>query len=242
MAGEAPAALPPEVARVVARTWVFRHRVEREAEARFARLADRLEKVGSPEAVVELARQASRDEHRHAELCEELAREYGGEPDTGPVVAPEIAPERLGLRDQVLYEAVAACAITETESVGVLTTLAPHARGRVAEVLHLLAQDEVGHARIGWAHLEAERRAREVGFLAPYLPRMLEGTVDPGLFGPARPEEEAEVLLGHGVLPRSMQRDVFTRMLEEVILPGLERAGVDSAPARAWLAEKKSDP
>lgn len=242
MAGDSPAPLPPALERVVARAWVFRHRVEREAEQRFARLAERLEKVGSAEAVVELARQASRDEHHHAALCEEMARAHGGVLDTGPVSAPEIAPERLGFRDQVLYETVAACAITETESVGVLTTLAPHAHGRTAEVLHVLAQDEVGHARLGWAHLEAERRARDVGFLAPFIPRMLEGGVDPALFSPPRPEEDDPALLAHGVLPRSMQLDVFVRMLEEVVFPGLERAGVDTAPARAWLAEKKSDP
>src|SRR6266849_3073939 len=134
-----------------------------------------------------------------------------------------------------------ACCLTETESVATLATLlSEEAEPRVREVLHEIARDEVVHSRMGWAHLAREAAAHDVSFLSAWIPSMLSGTVDEGLFTCDEPEPDAGALLRHGVLPRSRKREIFVRTLEEVVLPGLERLGVDAGPARAWLAKRSS--
>ena len=147
----------------------------------------------------------------------------------------------LGRREGVLYEVVAACCLTETESVATLTALlAAGSEPRVGEILHEIARDEILHSRMGWAHLS---RAVPVGvaFLAPFIPVMLAGGVDPQLFDPADADEPpAAELLRHGVLPRARKRDIFVATLHDVVFPGLERFGVDVAHAWSWLAERRT--
>jgi hypothetical protein len=226
--------------RKAASAWKFRWQVELEAEARFARLSGRLEEVGAAREMVELARRSSEDERRHACLCAELAESYGECIPRGfsPPLR-EIAPRGLLLRGQVLYEVVAACCITETESMGVLTALLEAASSpRLREVLRELARDEVRHSRLGWAHLASEHALGTTAFLGPLVPAMLEGSVGPELFAMGPGDDEDDRLLEHGVLPRRRKLEVFRRTLEEVVIPGLEQFGVDAGPARAWLAAR----
>jgi hypothetical protein len=236
------AAGPPALRRVAAAAWRFRLDVERDAEARFARLAERLSWAGAGPPVVALARRASRDEARHAAFCAELAGAYGAALGPFAPAAPlEIAPRDLGPRQRVLYEVVAACCIAETESLGVLTTLLDHVQGgRLRRVLRELAADEVRHGRLGWAHLAAEHARGETAFLGPLVPAMLEGNVAPDLFLVVPADREDAALLEHGVLPHALKREVFVRTLEDVVFPGLSEFGVDPAPARAWLAQRSS--
>lgn len=242
MSGSAGEELSEPVRRLVAEAWTFRRQVELDAALRFARLAEQLGQLGAPEPMVALAQRAAEDEQRHVGLCEELAREYGQAvlPEA-PTVVTEVAPQRLPLRERVLYELVAACCITETESTAVLTTLlVPDSHPRVRSVLRDILRDEVAHSRLGWAHLAREHADGAVAFLGRYIPAMLEGGTSPRLFAPGTPEEESPALLRHGVLPHTRKREVFVRALEEVVLPGLERFGVDTVPARRWLERRSS--
>jgi hypothetical protein len=238
-AARPPAAGPRAVA---AAAWRFRWQVELDAEARFRLLAERLESLGAPPALAELARRCAADEGRHAVLCARLAREYGAgppEPSTGPV--REYAPGTLLPRGKLLYELVASCCIAETESMGVLTTLVAAARpGPLRDVLRELASDEVRHGQLGWAYLAAEHRAGVTSFLTPLVPRMLQGNAPADLFQAAPPELEDEALLDLGVLPHSIKRAVFGETLEQVVFPGLERFGVDPGPAREWLEARRA--
>jgi hypothetical protein len=188
--------------------------------------------------VTALLRRAAADEDRHAALCAELASAYGSEAGGTPVDVP-IAPRSFGARDAVLYEIVAACCITETESVATLATLLTGtAEPRVRTVVHQIARDEVVHGQMGWAHLAREAAVRSVSFLSAWVPSMLEGSVEDGIFSAGQPDPEPDDLLRHGVLPRSRKREIFVGTLEEVVFPGLEKLGIAAAPARAWLAER----
>lgn len=227
--------------RIVAEAWTFRWKVELEAQIRFERLAERLARNGALPVVVELAERASSDERRHAELCADLARKYGGDLIPGEISVPEIAPPGLEEKKSVLYEVVAACCITETESTSVLTTLLNSVRGgKMHQVLRELLRDEVGHSRLGWAHLAHESTQGNIGFLERLIPDMLEGHVAEDLFAAASPELESSELLAHGVLPHSMKRSVFKMTLLEVVFPGLETLGVPTGPARQWLVRRSS--
>lgn len=222
------------------RAWRFRCGVEREAHVRFARLAGWLEASGFAGPLVDMAVRASSDEQRHALRCADLVEEYGASvADLPPAAPPVLAPAGLAPRATVLYEAVAACCVTETGSVGVLTALLGSVRGgRLRRTLRELAADEVLHSRLGWAVLAAERDRGTGSLLAPYIPAMLAGSIDRDLFRPGTAEQEDPALLDHGVLPRAVQREVFTRTAMEVVFPGLEANGIDTAPARRWLEER----
>jgi len=233
--------LSQSLRQIVAEAWTFRLNVEREAAIRFERLAKRLEGVGALPAVVEMTVRASHDEGRHARHCADLARRYGAALIPDEISAPEIAPPGLGDRERVLYEVVAACCITETESTSVLTTLFNEATdSRLHLILRQLLRDEVGHSRLGWAHLAHESNRGDVQYLGGLIPNMLEVYADDRLFGTAPTELEAPELLNHGVLPHSMKRSIFTMTLLEVVFPGLESFGVPSGPAREWLLRKTS--
>jgi hypothetical protein len=226
---------------VVAEAWTFRFNVEREAAIRFERLAKRLERIGALPSVIEMAVRASHDEVRHARHCADLARRYGATLIAGEISVPEISPPGLGDRESILYEVVAACCITETESTSVLTTLFNSASDqRVHLILRQLLRDEVGHSRLGWAHLAHESTRGDVQYLSRLIPDMLEVSAGERLFDAAAAELESPELLHHGVLPHSMKRSVFTLTLLEVVFPGLESLGVPSGPAREWLVRKSS--
>ena len=218
--------------------WAFRARVEREAANRFRRLSAAIPAFDPQSPVCGLLWRAAADEERHADLCAGLSVSYGFPPGSGAADVP-IAPKAFGARDAVLYEVVAACCITETESVATLATLlGSRAEPRVRAVLREIARDEVVHGRMGWAHLAREAAVRDVSFLSACIPAMLSGTVDDRLFSAA--EDESEELLRHGVLPPAQKREIFVRTLDEVVLPGLERLGVSAAPARAWLLDRRA--
>jgi rubrerythrin len=217
----------------VGEAWAFRTRVEREAARRFERLAEAIRALDPDSPVVDMMRRAAGDEVRHAALCAGLSEAYGRP------AADDAPDDQLGAREAILYEVVAACCITETESVAtVATLLAEPAEPRIRAVLHEIARDEVTHSRMGWAHL-AREAPRGVAFLSDWIPIMLAGTVEPELFAPndaADAEPDAAELLRHGVLPRARKREIFVGTLEEVVFPGLEKLGVDAGPSRAWLA------
>ena len=225
--------------------WSFRCAVERDAEARFGRLARRLAAAGFPAALVALAERSSRDEHRHAALCAAEASLRGAAPPPLRGEPPsEIAPAGLTSAQAALYEVVAACCVTETESTAVLTTLLSLVSDpRLRTVLRSLARDEVRHARLGWACLAHAHGRGEAAFLGPLVPGMLEGAAPADLFlDDAAPGRADPALLAHGVLPHGLKREVFVRTLEEVICPGLAALGVDDGPARGWLAWRRGAP
>src|SRR5262249_10604332 len=142
--------------------WAFRARVEREAAHRFRRLSAAIPAFDPESPVCALLWRAAADEERHADLCAGLAASYGFRSEGGAADVP-IAPKAFGARDAVLYEMVAACCITETESVATLATLlGESAEPRVRAVLREIARDEVVHGRMGWAHLSREAAARDV--------------------------------------------------------------------------------
>lgn len=225
--------------RAAAEAWAFRARVEQEAALRFERLAVVVASFDPGSPVPAMMRRAADDERRHTELCARLAGSLGSPVTLGPEVElPPIAPGSLDERQAALYEVVAACCITETESMATLTTLmAAEPDPEVREVLHSISKDEVVHARMGWAHLSREAAAGEVAFLGPLIPGMLAGTINQGLFGAPPADEDPEGLLRLGVLPLDKKREVFLGTLEQVVFPGLERFGVDAEPGRRWLAQ-----
>ena len=232
------AALQDALQPVVAKTWGTRYRVETEASHRFAALARRLEAFGAPNTVAELAARASGDERRHAAHCEHFFRAVGGAQLTRVDRVVEYAPAHWAEPERLTYEVVAQCCVAETQSTATLVTLLEGAQSQeLKSVLHELARDEVHHSRLGWAYLAWARPRVDFAFLSPLLPGMVAGSAGPEIFQPADGEADHPDLLRQGVVPHSLRRRVYVEALESVIFPGFEALGVETAPARRWLAE-----
>lgn len=225
--------------RTLSGVWAYRANAEREAEARFRRLARELAEVGAPPEAISLAERAVRDEQRHAALCVALATHYGGgSPALGPVEDVPLGPRQASLAERVLYEAVAFCCITETLNSALMQVAHEHARVPEARAaLRSILRDEVQHSRIGWAHLGTERQ-RGTGLgpreLSLAIPRMLAGAVREELFSPGPDPRDAEALARHGELSEALRLEIFESCLRDVIGPGLEAAGIDTGPMRGW--------
>jgi hypothetical protein len=234
---DAPA-LDAESRARVARTWAFRTRAERESALRFRRVADELEQTGANPLVVRMARKASHDEHRHAQLCAAICVRYHG---TLPTQAAHDHPATwpgLGPRDRVLYEVVAFCCIAETINAQLLATILTRASAPlILRVIRRLLKDEVTHSQLGWAHLAAERQRGAGDFLSARLPQMLAGSVAPELFEDAA-DPTGEAAIAHGELQRRERLDLFASALRDVLLPGFATFGLDVGPATAWAEEK----
>ncbi len=230
--------LDPHGRSLVAGVWAFRARAEREAMERFGRIARELRAHDASAVVVEMAERAIDDERRHIAICAETASRYG-RPDeaTEPSSAGPIGPSALGTRERILYEMVAFCCVTESINAALMTvsygcaTAAP-VKSAVREIL----RDEVTHSRMGWAHLAAERRHAELGWLGAALPAMLAGTVREEFFDPLDADGTVDPgIAGHGELPRSLRLQVFMKTLDDVVFPGLEAHGVPTERGRRWL-------
>ena len=223
--------------RRLARTWLFRAEAERASSERFRRLSRELRAVHAQPVVIEMADQAIADETRHAALCLELARRYDPhaphEPahESGPVGDPS-APQR----DRVLHEMVSFCCIAETMNVAVLTESHRTATDpEVRAAIHEIVRDEVAHARLGWAHLSAERALGHGASLTTALPRMLRDAHAETVFAHDDHVERANV--AHGEITNATMRALLPRTMRTVIFPGLELHGIDTRAATRWLDE-----
>jgi hypothetical protein len=229
----------------VASTWAFRTRAEIEASARFARMAAELAEVGANPVVVRGAADASADELRHRDLCARLAAKWG----EANALQHEPPPTRIGraemeARDRLLWELVAVCCIGETMNTSLMTRCMEVATDQdIRETLRELLEDEVRHARLGWAHLAAERAEGRGQFLGEALPLMLEASVEPGFLAGTQPAPWLDAMYAFGELPWAELVQIYRDTLNLVIFPGLDAAGVDTAKARAWLRrEARQEP
>lgn len=226
-----------------ARVWRSRARTEMEAAARFTRLAGELAACDAVGPVIAMAHEAASDEVRHAEKCVQLVREFeGADFQLGELsIASAVAPNGLASRERLLYEVVAMSCVTETLSAALLGELVARATDSlVHETMHGILRDEVNHARLGWAHLAAERERGVADVIGPSLPAMLAGTVSDELFASWAEHPAQATLSGLGSLDRVDRRRIFCDTLSQVIFPGLQRFGVDTHSGEKWLRDRMS--
>jgi|GEM_PF-547267 len=223
---------------------VWRHRLwsELEAAERFRALAPILVASGASAAIADMATAAAADELRHASLCRDLIRHFGGALPPEPQISLRwMAPADLDGRERVLYEVVALSCVTETLSTVLLGELVRRARDPVCrQAMHTILEDEVNHSRLGWALL-AEEHARGAGdCVGRYLPDMLAATFSDELFMPAdAPDARATELAGLGSLERPERQRIVREALAQVVFPGLERFGIETTLGQRWLEARQ---
>ena len=229
-------AVSAELRPVVAAVFADRVLGEREARARFGRLAGELEATGAERTVVELARRAADDEHRHALAFAAWAGELGRAVDPYPAfAAAPVGHAASPQAERVLLEVVSLCCLAETVATAVLgaaldTVSVPVVKDRLHEIL----KDEVRHAKLGWAHVAAlsDRGSRDV--IANALP----GLLDAGIPS-ARLETNVWPLAPElGLLPKATLMGLLREVIADVVLPGFERYDIDTSGARAWTVRR----
>jgi hypothetical protein len=121
--------------------------------------------------------------------------------------------------------------VTETLSAALLLRIHRAAEDPlVKSIAHHILRDEIDHSKLGWGHLAAESRQRDVSWLGPHVSSMIRAAraadLDPmtGLRTDTAP---------YGVLCRSEVRDVIDTTVAMVILPGLIRYGIRATASAA---------
>jgi hypothetical protein len=202
-------------------------------------MASELAEIGAETVVIQGATDAAADEARHRDLCARVAAKWG---DDNAIhhVAPRMRVGRPDMdpRDRLLWEMVAVCCIGETMNTSLMTRCLEVAKDEeIRTTLHELLRDEVRHARLGWAHLAAERAHGRGEFLRDVLPLMLEASIEPGFLEGTLQTPWTDTLYDYGELPWAELVQIYRDTLNLVVFKGLDAMGVDTSKGRAWLLE-----
>lgn len=138
---------------VAAATWRSLLAQEERSRVMTARLVHDLERLGAPRAVLDDASRVAADEARHVQVCADVLRGLGAEPELPRIELAQLP--RLPSGDEAFARAVtqllvAGFAVAETMSVGGFTAVRAVAREPLARWAYtILARDEVRHGAFG---------------------------------------------------------------------------------------------
>jgi hypothetical protein len=170
----------------------------------FEIVARELEAFGAPDELVARAREAAREERRHARVVAALAVRRGSSPNT----PKKITRRSRDLRAFAIENAVEGC-VRETYGAALATFQASRAAAKdVRDAMRTIARDESSHAELGFAidawlatRLDASdrrdveaARAKAIDALASHVESAPTRAFDAELGMPAR--EEARAMLG----------------------------------------------
>lgn len=193
-----------------------------------------MEQFGVARELIQRTREATEDERRHADLCLEVARRFGGEE---PTFEPyEFWREPDG-REVLLSNVVATCCMVETLNAPFLTICLETARDtEMRDVLRALLKDEINHAKLGWAYLAWARQQGEGDRLFEELPSMIADQAAPTIFaGPPLADLHEEELASFGQLTWHQRKRLLFETFNDVIFPGLEASGISTSLGRQWM-------
>jgi hypothetical protein len=125
--------------------------------------------------------------------------------------------------------------INEGVSTFYLRDAMKHSRAVLARTaLRQLLSDDVQHARIGWLHLASPAvTSEDKRVVALALPTLLKLSREAWTNVPARAEPW---FVEHGCPGVAVAEQAFHDAVEELVLPGMTRVGIDIAPATRWVA------
>jgi hypothetical protein len=220
----------------MAAIWKMRVESEHVATARFAAYAERMKSLGGiPQQFQDEAIQSSEQELTHREVCFNMAHRLRCEEIV--LTAPDFTPPSTIGPENVLADMVDFCCFQESCNVAHLSVSYRAITDRDLRLAtRKILADEVKHSRLGWAYL-AWARGQGLGEeLGRHIPQMLWTAAAPALFSNPTPHPEQALLTEMGDPSMRARHAVFVDTLENVLFPGLEQHGIDTGPARAWLA------
>lgn len=229
--------LAPDVRRRVGAIWAERARSELGAGSGFAQVVVGLYAIGARPEVLALATQAAHEEVEHARACHRLAELYLGEEVAMPRPKKVGMPPHRGATDalRASLHVVGLCCFNETIAADFVARCLDASEARaVRESCSTHLRDEIGHARVGWAHLgSGALDARDRAAIAAWMPRLVRAN---GRAWLSRVRTlPADGVPGHGYPPvRDLERGV-REALRDIVLPGLAQVGIDATAASREL-------
>lgn len=207
--------------------WVDRARGELTTALTFEFMLADLEIEAAPRELLELARTAIADEHRHVDWCLRWAAVVEptrpAEPELSGTRPLEL--ESASAHDNRLLRTIFGCCFSETVAIHVLR--GSHAHITLPSVRRLNQEhmkEEIGHARLGWA-LAAwpGLTPRDRSMLAAHVPEMLRLVRMVWQSTQRAPDARLHEL---GYLSSEIIDPACDEAIEGVVMPGLERAGI----------------
>jgi hypothetical protein len=233
------ARLSPDVRKRVGDIWADRARTELGAGSGFAQVVVSLYALGARPEVLELATRAAHEEVAHARSCHRLAELYLGEAIAMPRPKKVGMPEHAGANDPLrrTLHVIGLSCINETiaaEFVARCLDASEAHAVREASSVHL--RDEIGHARVGWAHLASDvLDANDRRAVAAWLPRLVRANARAWMDRIATLPEEG--IAGHGYPPAAHLRAGVRHAFDTVIAPGFDEVRIATAGVRDAVAE-----
>jgi len=224
----------------VAALWRSRARAEAGVGVYARSLARDLRSADALDAVVSLAVGMAEDERRHARICLEVAARYDDRSTTRVVPrGTSFAPiDRIAsVPTRATLASVAMCCIGEAIAcVWIDASRDETGPSWLRAIGRKHLSDEVRHARVGWAHLASSRVTdRDRATIARWLPGLLRANVRSWLaFDDRWPSEGFPE---HGLPSHAETASCVREAIDAIVLPGLERAGVDVSSARPYVVE-----
>lgn len=220
--------LADDARRAIAAHWVERASAESGVAVAFEALLPRLRDVRAAEVVLALATKAIDDERRHGDLCVRLAARYLGTHVDAPAPRHRALPD-FGTGDErmeVALTTLGMCCINESiasEWIRSCWEVATAPTAIAANRFHL--QDEIDHARLGWAHLASDAvDAALRQKLRVWAPKLV--AVNVAQWKKPDAHLPAEGIPAHGHLSRGDNDDVVDAAIRDVVLPGLAHIGL----------------
>ena len=234
---DAIAHLDSETRLFVATTAARRSELELRGAAAFAAVTQALIELRADLRIVELAARAIAEEIDHSSIYLSVARAYALDEVPAPRPEPIDVPlyPSAGADGERLLRVVGMCSINETMACSFLELCLDGATvPLVREGLRGVLEDEIRHARIGWAYLgspdvrDAERRLVSE-WLQPMLRAQWRGWCDQIATLPVGERVE------HGCPSGADIERAARASVRDLVLPGFARAGVDVAKAVEWF-------
>ena len=221
---------------LVASTCTRRASLELHGAAAFTVVTQDLIDLRADVRIVDLSARAIAEEVRHAEIYRELAKSVGADvplPRAEPIAIPKY--EGASAADERMLRVIAMCSINETMACSFLELcLAGATVPRVREALREVLEDEIEHARIGWAYLGSPdvgaRERRVVEAALETLLRVQWTTWREQIA--TLPDFECPA---YGCPSGASITRASIASMRELVLPGFARAGVDTSRAEHWV-------
>jgi hypothetical protein len=223
----------------VAESWNFRSKQEHLAVGASI-IAHELADEGCEPIVLSLITRASNDEVRHAEICARMWSALRSEPFVparfrGTPTMQSYSDTPASMR--ALFHVVELCCISETFTSVAFTEMLSRTTHPIARaVVQSLLTDEIDHGRVGWAYIAERAKGNALHGLSVALPDIFVRAMGAGMRPAEKNAEPDDASLEHwGYLGPKTVADIFRSTAREVILPGFERFGVDTARTRSVL-------
>ena len=217
-------ALDPTTRHTLGELWRERAATEMGAGWAFALVVTELYALGADTEVLALATRGAHDEVRHARLCAHLASVYLGEVvDARPAEAITL-PAHEGADERTRMQLhVVGLAISETLAAGFLQACLTVCEAELPKAVarsHL--EDDIAHARVGWAHMASKAFAPDRAAVRPWVPRLIEANLRHWRTRIA----ELPVVPAHGYPEHQALTNALEETAREVLVPGFRHVGL----------------